>query len=185
MFVDVNLNSYKVFYYVAKYNSFKLASEKLYISQPAVSKSIKNLENVFGIKLFYRYSNGIELTKEGNMLYNELCKMVFYLEASEKYISASKELLIGDLTIGCPSHIASFYLLDFIDKFKNDYPKINIKVVSYSTSNLVNELNHHRIDFIIDSFPIDINDNCIMKPLKSFDTVFIVGNNYKVNKYRI
>ena len=184
MLKDVNLNSYKVFYYVAKYNSFKLASEKLYISQPAVSKQIKNLEDTLDIKLFYRYSNGIELTKEGNVLYNEICKMVFYLEASEKYISSSKKLLTGDLTIGCPSHIASFYLLEYIGKFKKDYPNINIKVVSYSTASLVSELNHHKIDFIIDSFPIEVNDNCIIKQLKTFDMIFIKNSNYEadVNK---
>ena len=181
MLKDVNLNSYKVFYYVAKYNSFKLASEKLYISQPAVSKQIKNLEDVLGIKLFHRYSNGIELTKEGNVLYNELSKMIFYLEASEKYISASKELLVGDLTIGCPPHIAAFYLLDFVQEFKKDYPNININIFTNSTQDLVNELTHHRLDFIVDSLPIEINNNCKMKPLTTFNNTFIVGNDYKVN----
>ena len=185
MLEDINLNSYKFFYYVAKYNSFKIASEKLFVSQPAVSKQINNLENSLGIKLFYRYNKGIELTNEGKYLFAEISKMFFYLESSQKYILSSKDLLIGDLTIGCPSHIASFYLLDYIEKFKKDYPNINLKVVSYSTSNLVNELHHHRLDFIIDSFPIEVDSNCVIKPLKTFETIFISSNCYNVNYEKI
>ena len=87
---DINLNLYKVFYWVATLSSFKKASDKLCVSQPAISKQIKNLEEILGVKLFFRLNKGIKLTKEGLMLLEQVEKMNFYLEASVKYISSSK-----------------------------------------------------------------------------------------------
>ena len=102
---NINLNLYKVFYFVATTKSFKQASIDLCVSQPAISTQIKNLENLLNVKLFYRYSKGIELTNEAKILLSHIEKMNFYLEAAEKYIKLSKDMEIGILTIGCPSHI--------------------------------------------------------------------------------
>ena len=176
---DINLNLYKVFYWVATLSSFKKASDKLCVSQPAISKQIKNLEEILGVKLFFRLNKGIKLTKEGLMLLEQVEKMNFYLEASVKYISSSKKLDNGELVIGCQSHITSFYLLKYIEKFKKDYAGINIKIISDSTSLLIEQLLHHKIDFIIDNYPIDIHGkNIVIKKLKTFDTALIVNNGY-------
>lgn len=179
MFQDINLNLYKIFYSVAMCKSFKQASEKLHVSQPAISKQVKNLEEILGVKLFYRFNKGVELTKEGKILFDQIEKMNFYLEASVKHLSSIKDLSSGELIIGCPSHITSFYLLKYIEEFRNDYMGISVKIISDSTSILIDSLLHHKIDFIIDSFPIATNyDNLIIKPLKVFDTILIVNNNY-------
>lgn len=180
MLENINLNLYKVFYYVATTKSFKNASEKLYVSQPAVSKQIKNLESILNVKLFYRFNKGVELTKEGKILLEQLEKVNFYLEASQKYLLDSKNLMSGELIIGCQSHITSFYLLKYIDKFRTDYPNINIKVISDSTSSLIEALIHHKIDFIVDNFPIEICSNdLIIKKIATFDTALITSNSYK------
>ena len=72
------------------------------------------------------------------------------------------------------------YLLKYIEKFRNDYKGINIKIVNDSTTVLVNSLIHHQIDFIIDSYPIEISSKeLLIKKLEDFDTIFIVGNAYK------
>lgn len=177
---NINLNLYKVFYFVATTKSFKQASIDLCVSQPAVSKQIKNLENILGVKLFYRYNKGIELTNEGKILLSQVEKINFYIEASEKYINSSKKLDFGELTIGCPSHITSFYLLKYIEKFRKDYKNVNIKIISDSTDGLVEALHHHKIDFIIDSSPINIyNEEMIIKHLDSFDTILVCCNDYK------
>lgn len=180
MINDINLNLYKVFYNVAVAGSFKEAAEKLCVSQPAISKQIKNLEENLGVKLFYRFNKGIELTNEGKILFKQIEKMNFYLEASMKYIDKSKNLLTGELTIGCPSHITSFYLLKFIEKFRSDHKNVKIKVVSDSTSVLVENLMHHKLDFIIDSYPIEVfSKEVAIKKLETFDTIFIASNDYK------
>lgn len=69
---NINLNLYKIFYIVAKSKSFVDASNKLFISQPAISKDIKTLENLMNTKLIYRKSNGITLTRDGKEFYKYL-----------------------------------------------------------------------------------------------------------------
>lgn len=179
---DINLNLYKVFYYVATYKSFNEAAEKLYVSQPAISKQIKQLEDILEVKLFNRYNKGIELTNEGKILFEQVSEMFYHLDLSNKNISLVKKMMIGEVIIGCPSHIASFYLLPFIEKFKNDYPQIIVRIDSSSTADLTQKLEKHRIDFIVDSLPIDIDKkNFIMKPLKELETIFITSNCLKIN----
>jgi len=176
---DINLNLYKVFYYVAITNSFKAAAEQLFVSQPAISKQIKNLEDILGVKLFYRYTKGVELTNEGKLLLEQIEKVNFYLEVSEKCINSSKVLDSGELIIGCQSHIVSFYLLDIIEKFRHDYPGITIKIISDSTSELLDALHHHQIDFIIDNFPLTKTpEGLVIEDIAMYDTIFICSNDY-------
>lgn len=186
MLQDINLNLYKVFYCVATSKTFNDAAEKLCVSQPAVSKQIKNLEDILKVKLFYRYNKGVELTKEGKILFEQVEKMNFYLEASTKYLLSSKNLMSGELVIGCPSHITSFYLLKYIDKFRQDFNDIDIRVISDSTSALVEYLTHHKIDFIIDNPPIEHSSkDFIVKKIDDFETSFIVSNEFKENIYSV
>lgn len=174
---NINLNYYKVFYYVALYKSFNKASQYLCVSQPALSKQIKNLEEDLDVKLFYRFNNGIQLTDEGKILFEYIEKVNFYLESSKKSMIESKKLMIGDLVIGCPSHIASFYLLKYISKFKKKYKNINIKIISDNTEGLIDKLYHHKIDFLIDSLPIDIDKEIMeMRDLIEFDSILITSN---------
>lgn len=176
---NINLNLYKTFYVVATSKNFNDAANKLFISQPAVSKQIKNLEMLLDVKLFYRLNKGVKLTKEGKILFEQVEKMFFCIDASHKNILLAKKLMLGELVIGCPSHITSFYLMDFIKMFREEHPDIEVRVDSSSTSSLVNSLEHHKVDFIIDSLPIDSNcKNLIFKPIKSLDTTFIVSKEY-------
>lgn len=182
---DINLNLYKVFYHVATTKSFRKASEILCVSQPAISKQIKNLEEILNVKLFYRYNKGIELTNEGNLLLEQIEKVNFYLEISEKYITASKELTSGRLVIGCQAHIASFYLLDIVKKFLNDYSGIKIDIISNSTSELIEGLKHHKIDFVIDNYseeelPVGFNTF----NLDAYETILISNNDSKIKSIK-
>lgn len=182
MIENINLNLYRVFYYVAITKSFNRAAEMLCVSQPAISKQIKNLEDILDVKLFYRFNKGVDLTEEGKILMHQIEKMSFYLEASLKYLSNSKELVTGQLTIGCPSHITSFYLLEYIERFRKDYKGINIKIINDSTSLLIDSLIHHKIDFIIDSSPIELSSkDLVLKKIGEFNTIFIASNKYSDN----
>ena len=72
--MNTNLELYRVFCEVAKYESISKAAEKMYISQSAITQSIKKLENLLGGQVFYRSKTGVELTEEGKNLY-EYVKM--------------------------------------------------------------------------------------------------------------
>lgn len=183
MIGDINLNLYRVFYICARCASFVEASKKLYVSQPAVSKQIKNLEDLLETKLFYRDNNGLKLTKDGKQLYNYIEKAFNYLLAGEKIIKENNRLDSGIIIIGAPAHIASFYLLKFIEEFQMKNPNVFFKIVNGSTSELLDALKNHKIDFVIDSSPIVTENNDIkIIPLSSFDTCFITSKNNKDSK---
>lgn len=176
-----NLNLYRTFYFVATSSSFKEAATKLYMSQPAISKQIRELEDILDVKLFIRFNKGIELTKIGIILFNQLENANFYLKESVSQIEKIKDLKAGELVIGCPSHITSFYLLEKIEKFKKDYNNVEVKVVNGSTSEMLDELFHHKIDFMIDFDPIDSkNLNLKIETINYYDTTLIA--NYKFDK---
>ncbi len=189
MINDINLNLYKVFYICSKCSSFVEASKKLCVSQPAVSKQIKNLEDLLGTKLFYRDNNGLNLTNDGKQLYNYIEKSYSYLIAGEKIIKEKNNLKFGTIVIGAPAHIASFYLLDFIEEFQLKNPNIFFRIINGSTSELLNGLKEHKIDFVIDSSPIIVENSDIkIVPLISFDTCFItsiVNKNFDLENQKL
>lgn len=150
MINNINLNLYRVFYICAKCNSFVEASKKLCVSQPAVSKQIKLLEDLLETKLFYRDNNGLKLTSDGKQLYNYIEKSYNYIIAGEKTIRENNDISIGTIVIGAPAHIASFYLLEYIKKYQKKYPKVFFRIINGSTAELLSGLKEHRIDFVID-----------------------------------
>ena len=83
---NINFELYKVFYYVVKNNNLSKAAKELFISQPAVTQSIKKLEEEIGYKLFYRTKSGMNLTKDGEILYNFLKKPIEALSDGKKYL---------------------------------------------------------------------------------------------------
>lgn len=174
MLNDINLNLYKVFYVCAKCNSFKEASEKLYVTQPAISMQIKSLEDSLGTKLFYRSNTGLSLTNEGKQLYNYIEKSYNYLTAGEKIIKQNSNMDFGTIVIGAPAHIASFYLLEYIEAYRAKHPNVFFRIINGTTTELLKGLENHSIDFVIDSSPINItNQEMTILPLAQFDTCFI------------
>lgn len=175
---NINLNLYKIFYEVALNESISSASKKLIITQSAVSKSIKKLEEELNTELFYRNSKGVKLTDKGK-------ELLFYVEAAfnnlitaERTIIESKTLNKGKISIGVPSQIGSFYIFENITKFHKEYPNIEITIISKTTIQLLKLLERHEIDFIIDTSPIDtkIND-IIIKPVIDVNNCFVIKSN--------
>lgn len=155
---SLNLNLYKIFYDVAQYGSVSTASKNLMISQPAISRSIKKLEEDLNVTLFYRTLNGMVLTEKGKELLGYVEEACNSLRIGERTMMESNNLIKGKLSIGVPSHIASFYLFDKIRKFHEDYPSIEISVVSRCTAELIDLLEKHEIDIVIDTSPICGNE---------------------------
>ena len=155
---NINLNLYKVFYDVSKYGSFSKTAEFTYTTQSAISKSIKKLEEELETRLFYRNSNGIELTEKGRELLFYVEKSYGNLLTAERLMLESENLERGSLSIGLPSHIASFFFFDKIIDFHSKYPNIEITLMSGSTKQLLELIDKHKLDFIIDTAPIKTNN---------------------------
>lgn len=173
---DINLNLYKTFYDVAKYESISKAANATYTSQPAISKAIKKLEDSLGTKLFYRKSNGVELTNKGKELLYYVEKSYGNLLTAERMMVEDDNLKRGKLSIGMPSNVGTFYLFDKIVDFHNKYPNIEITIITGGTHRLIDLLDSHTIDFIIDTAPINIelNEEMTCKKLTTVKYSFAV-----------
>ena len=182
-FLNTNLNLYKIFYQVAHYGSLSLASKKMLISQPAISKSIKKLEEDLDVKLFFRSINGMDLTDKGKELYKYVSDAYNSLRTGERSMMESNNLYKGKLVVGAPGHIASFYLFDKIKQFHEDYPQIEISIISRSTTDLIKKLENHDLDFVIDAYPIRGNEKVLqMKELGEFKHTFVGLKKHNYNE---
>ena len=183
MFNNVNLNLYKDFYLVCKYGSINKAAKESYVSAPAISKSIKKLETELNRQLFFRDKDGMKLTNHGK-------KLLFFVEQSfnnlivaERALKEEDNLEIGNLTIGIPSNIGSFFLFDNLLKFHSEYPNIEITVITGSTTKLIELLESHTIDFVIDTSPINIelNSDYIIKELDEVEYCFTANKDFDIS----
>ncbi len=155
---NINLNLYKVFYEVCKYGNFSKTAEFTYTTQSSISKSIKKLEEELETQLFYRSSNGIELTDKGRELFYYVEQSYGNLLTAERIMLETENLERGKLNIGLPSHIASFFFFDKIIDFHEKYPNIEMTLISGSTGQLLDLIDKHEIDIIIDTAPINTNN---------------------------
>ncbi len=171
---DINLNSFKIFLEVANSNSFLEASNKLYMSQPAISKSMSKLEEDLGITLFYRANKGISLTPSGEILYKYLKDTKDLLLSCERVLISMNDIEEASIIIGVQSHIVRNYLMDKIDHFRLKHPKIKIKLIDLSTKSLIEQLGARKLDFVVDTTPVEtIYNNIEIVPIQSINTCFI------------
>ncbi len=170
--LDLNLDVYKTFYVVCKVSSYSQAAKILGVSQPAVSYNIKKLEERLGIELFNRKSIGIELTKEAESLISYIEDALTSIYIGEQKINSLLNYSAGIVSIGIPSHIGVFLLVDLIKEFNINYPNIKFKIVSKSTKELFRLLHNNSIDLIIDSAPIENGYNFSVKKIGKVDGVF-------------
>ena len=147
--MNIDLELYRVFYIVAKNKHMTKASNELHISQPAISQSIKKLENQLGGTLFLRSNKGMELTSEGQMFYEYVTGALELINNAEKEFTSFKDLSKGEVKIGCSTTLTKLILMDTLKDFHLDYPNINISITNELTSNLINDLKLGKLDFVV------------------------------------
>ena len=148
-----NLEYYKVFYHVAKSGSLTSAAEELAISQPAVSQSVRQLENALGTRLFVRAPRGVSLTKEGELLYGYVAKAYEQFVLGEKKLKQMLNLELGEIHIGASDMTLQFYLLPFLERFHEKYPGIRVAVTNAPTPETLQNLQDCKIYFGVVSTP--------------------------------
>ena len=152
--MNTDYNLYKIFLYLFEEKSISKTAQKLYVSQPAISYSLKELENQLGYTLFYRNSKGIEPTLEAKELYSYISTAFNIIHDAEEHINNLNDLNIGCIRIGTPSHIGVFYLSNYIAEFRKIYPAIRFEIICKSTPDMVEMLETRKLDLIIDTLPI-------------------------------
>ena len=182
---DLNLNLYKTFYELCKYKSFSATAKQTYMSQSAISKSIKKLEEELGTQLFIRKQNGVDLTEKGEELLFFVEQSFNSLVTAERRMLETNNLERGKLSIGMPSNIGTFYLFDHIIKFHNDYPNIEVTIITGSTTKLLSLLESHEVDFIIDTPPFkNLNKDKTIVKLDTVNYCFISKNKEKIESVK-
>lgn len=154
---NIDLNLYRVFIKVYELKNISKASENLYVSQPSISHSIKELETQLNIKLFYRNSKGVEPTPEAKKLYYYISNAFNTIESGEKMLTDFSDLKTGIIKIGVPTHIGTCFLSQYIENFNRMYPGIKFEIINLSTANMIYMLETRNLDLIVDSLPIESN----------------------------
>ena len=145
----INLDYYKIFYFTARQDSFSSAAQILGVSQPAVTRSIKNLEAELSCPLFARSAKGISLTKEGQILYEELIPAFSHIDAAKESIRKLQALEAGALRIGVDSLISSSMITDSLTAFRKFYPGIQVFQSKLYVPEIFQYLDEGMIDFAV------------------------------------
>jgi len=172
-----DLELYKIFHTVAYYKNISRAAEALYISQPAVSKSIKKLESTVDVKLFTRSSKGVNLTAEGEIFYEYLDKALALISAGEKTLTDLKDKRQGVITIGVSTTLCKYFLLPCIKAFKSKHPDIQIKIINKTTFDTLKQIDQGIVDFGIVSHPFNHTTYTFTK-LADIQDIFVAEAEY-------
>ncbi len=177
--MDINYELYKVFYYVATSLSFSEASKKLFISQSAVSQSIKTLEKKLGQPLFIRSTKRVQLTPSGTILLKHIEPAMNLISRGESQLLDSGNLGLGQLHIGASDTICRYFLVPFLKTFHKNFPNVPIKVTNATSIQCVELLDQGKVDLIVTNFPnFHLNHSFIQKTVASFKDVFIANPAY-------
>ena len=180
-----NLEYYKTFYYVAKTGSITQAASELAISQPAVSQSMKQLENLLGTKLFTRASKGVQLTAEGELLYQYVAKGCEQIFLGEQRLEQMLNLELGEIHIGASDMTLQFYLLPYLEAFHEKYPHIKVVVSNAPTPETLENLLDNKIDFGVVSTPFESRHGIEVMTVKEIEDVFVAGRRFLPYKNRM
>ena len=175
--MSVKLELYRVFKEVAEAGNITAAAQTLFISQSAVSQSIKQLEAELQTRLFARNSRGVTLTADGRMLYEYVHSAMGLLETGEEKLSQSRDLQMGHLTIGASDTVTSQFLLPYLDRFHRQYPAIHIQIISGRSHKVLGLLQSGKVDIAFASTPQE-GASLETFPCLATHSIFVAGAEY-------
>ena len=178
--MDINYELYKVFYFVATSLSFSEASKQLYISQSAVSQSIKTLEKKLGQPLFIRSTKKVQLTPAGKILLKHVEPAMNLIRRGENQLLDSNILGLGQLHIGASDTICRYFLVPYLERFHREFPGAHIKVTNATSIRCVELLETGQVDLIVVNSPNAYLGNVPnVKKIKDFQDVFIADKAFE------
>lgn len=176
--MNINFELYRIFYVVATCGNITKASKKLMISQPAVTKQIKTLENQLGGELFIRTKKGVILTDNGREIFNYVKHAIDCFQNAEMQFSNLKNLEKGTIRIGVSTTLAKLYLIDFLKEFHKEHPNIGIEISTDPSKLMRKKLKDGRLDLVIAKFWENEDNDLETIELGTLHDCFIAGNDY-------
>ncbi len=174
----INLELYKIFYAVATEENITKASEKLHISQPAVTKQLKKLETMLNNPLFIRNKKGVILTEFGQDIFLKVKQALTLLDEVEIQAHNFSNLKVGTIKIGISTTLMRNFLLPYVEKFHHLYPQIIIDIYTDPTKILLDKLKNGTIDLIIGKLPNYLENDLTFEKLGTLNYLFITNKKY-------
>lgn len=172
------LDLYRIFCVVGKNESFSGAAKELFMTQPAISQSIMQLEKELDTRLFNRTPKGVTLTNEGSLLLEYVNSAINLIEIGEEKIAEFKNLTIGELRIGVGDTISKYFLLPQLEAFRNRYPSLKLKIENGTTDALISLLKSGEVDIVVCNLPVE-DDALNVRPCMDIHDTFVYGDKYR------
>lgn len=177
--IDINYELYKVFYHVASTLNFSEASKQLFISQSAVSQSIKTLERKLDQTLFIRSTKKVQLTPEGEILMRHIEPAMNLIQKGEAQLLDAASTG-GQIRIGASDTICRYFLIPYLERFHRSFPGAHIKVVNQTSMKCAELLQNGLVDLIVVNYPNNhLGTTSAAVPIRRFRDVFIAGNTFR------
>lgn len=177
--IDINYELYKVFYHVASTLNFSEASKHLFISQSAVSQSIKTLERKLDQTLFIRSTKKVQLTPEGEILMRHIEPAMNLIQKGEAQLLDAASTG-GQIRIGASDTICRYFLVSYLERFHKAFPGAHIKVVNQTSMKCAELLQNGLVDLIVVNYPNNhLGTTASTIRIKKFRDVFIAGNTFR------
>ena len=178
--MNIDYELYKIFYEVASTGNITRASYKLNVSQPAISKAIKNLESQLGGDLFIRTQKGVALTEEGKLFYKHISNAVENILNAESEFTNLISLNKGSIRIGVSTTITEKFLLPYLKEFHELYPNITIHMYTDMSNELLSKLKKGLIDVaIVHIIDKDYEQDVNIEKIRKIHSCFVVNDSFK------
>lgn len=180
LIMEQNLSQYKIFYEVAKAGNISKAARELFISQPAISKAIGKLEDSLDTTLFTRNSRGVQLTDEGQILFEHTCRAFDELSSGELELKRAREFHMGHIRIGVSNTLCRYIMVSYLKKFIEQYPHVKITIESQSSTHTMDMLEQQKIDLGLVAEPRP-QKNLVFFPVMEIEDIFVASPAYLEN----
>ena len=182
--MKVTYDYYRIFYYVAKYNSFTKAAKMLMNSQPNITRTINNLEEALNCRLFFRTRTGVTLTPEGEKLFSHVQIAMEHLQVGEQEIENSGKFVSGNLSIAVSEIALHAFLLEVLRDFHKQYPSVRIKMNNYSSPQAIEAVKNGELELAVVTTPTNTQRNMSEMVLLPLKMVLVAGPSYSYLKDR-
>lgn len=176
--MKTKLDYYRIFYETARCRSFSAAAQHLYISQPAISQCINQLENDLHVQLFVRTRKGVSLTNEGKLLYQKVEHALNMLEQGERQLDRLRHLESGELKIAAGDTITTHFLLKYLEEFHASYPDIRIEMANSYSSQMLSLVKEGKADLAFVNMPLS-DEELVIEPCFEIEDVFVCGPEFE------
>ncbi|MCL6606291.1 MAG: LysR family transcriptional regulator [Paenibacillus sp.] len=173
----MNFHQLHIFYTVSERGSFSAAAQALHMTQPAVTMQVQGLEDYFGTKLFNRSTKKIVLSEAGRALMPYALRSIELIKETDVAMSAFTHMLEGRLQLGASLTIGEYVLPRLLGPFGKAYPHISIMMKVMNTTQIMDEITRHQLNFGLIEAPVTHPD-MVIEPVMGDELKLIVPSDH-------